>query len=89
MIHFIFVAAIPVVVTQQLTVLVKVPRLRWGDVCVLLLLHKEVEGRECADKGADCGRNTEIKEFAWQILVVTHPDKALTGGRGFLQRCTS
>ena len=89
MIHFIFFAALPVVVAEQLTVLVEVPRLRRGDVGVLLLLHKEEEGGECADEAADCGRNTQIKKFAWQILVVSHPDKALTGGRAFLQRCTS
>ena len=59
--YIFFAVSIPVVVAEQLAVLVEVPRLRRGDVGVLLLLHKEVEGWESADQAADCGRNTFIK----------------------------
>lgn len=81
-----FSPALPVVVAQQLTVLVHVPGLRRGDVRVLLFVYKVVEGRDSAEQAANCRRNIY---FVWQIDVVTHPDKALTVYRGLLQRCTS
>ena len=56
-----FAVSIPVVVAEQLAVLVEVPRLGRGDVGALLLLHKEVEGGESADQAAYCGRFTFIK----------------------------
>ena len=52
-----FSPTIPVVVVQQLTVLVHVSGLCRGDVCVLLFVHKVVEGGESTDQAEHCGRN--------------------------------
>ena len=55
-----FSSTLPVIVAEQLAVLVHVPRLRRRDVGVLLFLHEEDKGGDGTDQAASCSRRTSL-----------------------------